>query len=235
MGIMQGRGLSQNQLKIIAAIAMLIDHIGAQILPQIAMLRIIGRLAFPIFSYFIYEGFQYTENRKKYFSRIFVLGIICAVVYYMYSGEIYGNVLITFSFSIVALYAMEIVHKVMSRKEIKAGIYSVTLLACLITTIWIITKLFYIDYGIIGVLLPVFAEAGNKLIENKNHYPALTAFSIGVLLLALNLGWIQYFSLMAVPLLYIYNGERGAMHLKNFFYWFYPVHLAAIGVLSMAI
>ena len=53
MEIMQVRRLSQNQLKIVAAIAMLIDHIGAQILPQIVMLRIIGRLAFPIFSYFI--------------------------------------------------------------------------------------------------------------------------------------------------------------------------------------
>ena len=233
--IMQIRGLSQNQLKIVAAIAMLIDHIGAQILPQIVMLRIIGRLAFPIFSYFIYEGFQYTKNRKKYFSRIFVLGILCAVIYYMYSGEIYGNVLITFSFSIAVLYAMEMVHKEMSTGEVKAGTYSIMLFVCVITMIWIITKWFYIDYGIIGVLLPVFAKAGSKYIEKKNHYPTLIAFSIGILLLAFNLGGIQYFSLMSVPLLLIYNGERGAMNLKNFFYWFYPVHLAAIGMLAMAI
>lgn len=235
MEIMPIRRLSQKQLKIVAAMTMLIDHIGAQILPQIVMLRIIGRLAFPIFSYFIYEGFHYTKNRKKYFSKIFVMGIICASVYYMYSGEIYGNVLITFSLSIVALYVIEILHKVMSGKEIKAGIYSVTLIAGLITTIWTITRLFYIDYGIIGVLLPVFAEAGGKWIDKKNRYSALTVFSIGILLLSLNLGGIQYFSLMAVPLLFLYNGERGTMRLKNFFYWFYPVHLAAIGMLSMAI
>lgn len=235
MEILQARRLSQNQLKIVAAIAMLIDHIGAQILPQIVIFRIIGRLAFPIFSYFIYEGFHYTKNRKKYFSKIFVLGIICAGIYYMYSGEIYGNVLITFSLSIVALYVTEILHKAISGKEITAGIYSVTFLVGLITMIWIITRLFYIDYGIIGVFLPVFAEAGGKWIDKKNRYSALMAFSIGVLLLALNLGGIQYFGLMAVLLLFLYNGERGSMKLKNFFYWFYPVHLAAIGMLSMAI
>lgn len=148
---MQIRRLSQNQLKIVAAIAMLIDHIGVQILPRIVMLRIIGRLAFPIFSYFIYEGFRYTKDRKKYFLKILVLGTTCAAVYYIYSGEIFGNVLITFSFSIVALWIIELVHKAMSDNEVKAKIYSVMVLIGFFASVCIITRLFYIDYGIIFV------------------------------------------------------------------------------------
>ena len=52
----KGRILTKNQIKIIAAIAMVLDHVGAEFFPQIEVLRIIGRLAFPIFAYSIFEG-----------------------------------------------------------------------------------------------------------------------------------------------------------------------------------
>ena len=45
--------LTQNELKLIAAAAMLLDHIGAQLLPGVLWLRIVGRLAFPVFSFCI--------------------------------------------------------------------------------------------------------------------------------------------------------------------------------------
>lgn len=48
----QSYGFTQNQLKIVAAVSMLIDHIGAELFPEIIVLRIIGRLAFPVFFFF---------------------------------------------------------------------------------------------------------------------------------------------------------------------------------------
>ena len=57
-------GLTGNQLKLIALITMTIDHIGFMLLPQVKILRAIGRIAFPIFAYMIAEGCQYTRNRK---------------------------------------------------------------------------------------------------------------------------------------------------------------------------
>ena len=47
--------LSGNALKIIAAISMVIDHTGMLIFPGEDIFRIIGRLAFPIFAFFIAE------------------------------------------------------------------------------------------------------------------------------------------------------------------------------------
>ena len=57
-------GLTGNQLKLIALVTMTIDHIGMQLFPRVRLLRIIGRLAFPIFAYMIAEGCRYTRNRR---------------------------------------------------------------------------------------------------------------------------------------------------------------------------
>ena len=65
-------GLNSDQLKIIAMIAMTVDHLTAVIWPNyptdwwIMLLHIIGRLAAPIFWFFIAEGYHYTRNWKNY-------------------------------------------------------------------------------------------------------------------------------------------------------------------------
>ena len=63
-------------LKVIAAISMTIDHIGAVLLPQYYFLRIIGRLAFPIYCFLMVNGFLHTRNIKKYIGRLAVFAVI---------------------------------------------------------------------------------------------------------------------------------------------------------------
>ena len=98
--------MNRNHLKIIACISMLIDHIGFILFPNIEILRLIGRIAMPIFAFFIGEGCLYTKDRKKYFLRVFVLGIFCQAVYIAESiithsdGWAYLNILLTFSVAI---------------------------------------------------------------------------------------------------------------------------------------
>ena len=62
--------LSQEWLKIIACVIMLIDHIGAVLLPQYIWLRYIGRIAFPIYCFLLAEGVHYTKNPQKYGLRL---------------------------------------------------------------------------------------------------------------------------------------------------------------------
>ena len=52
-------------------VCMTIDHIGAMLFPQAVWLRVIGRLAFPLFSYCIAEGCRYTRNKARYFGSVF--------------------------------------------------------------------------------------------------------------------------------------------------------------------
>ena len=101
------RILSGNILKIIAAISMVIDHIGFMFFPDLLILRLIGRIAFPIFAVMIAEGAKYTKNKLRYFLTIFLLGVICQVVYYFFDDHsLYMSILITFSISILLIYIL---------------------------------------------------------------------------------------------------------------------------------
>lgn len=98
--------LSGNTLKSIAALSMLIDHIGV-ILPEVDALRIIGRISFPIFAFMIAEGCAKARNKRRYFLSVFAMGTACQVVYYLYDGSTYLGILITFSISILLIYSLQ--------------------------------------------------------------------------------------------------------------------------------
>lgn len=211
---------------------MLLDHMGAALYPDILLLRIIGRLAFPLFSFFVYEGFRHTHSRIQYLSRILSLGILCAVVYYLYSGEVYANVLLTFSISIVILYGIHFFRKQLDGGKLDRAGGIIVALGCL-SGAYIICSWIDVDYGFLGAVLPAFAamavESGKSHAEIRRR--ALLGFAAGLIILSVWMGGIQIYSLLALPLLAFYNGSRGKISMKRFFYWFYPAHLAAIGVL----
>ena len=58
-------------------------------------------------------------------------------------------------------------------------------------------------------------------------------FTVGLILLALQYGGIQWFGLGAVPLLALYSGERGKLPIGRLFYFYYPAHLVVIYGLSL--
>ena len=69
-------GLDGFVLKSIAMIAMLIDHIGAVLFPQYIGMRIIGRIAFPIYCFLLVEGAMHTSNIRKYELRLFLFALV---------------------------------------------------------------------------------------------------------------------------------------------------------------
>nr|MBQ4318425.1 hypothetical protein [Clostridia bacterium] len=101
------RVLNGNTLKFIAAFSMLVDHIGVLFLPGNSLLRIIGRLAMPIFAYMIAEGCRYTKNRLRYFLTIFAFAVGCQLVYFFAAGDTYMSILVTFSLSILTIYSLQ--------------------------------------------------------------------------------------------------------------------------------
>ena len=81
-------GLTGNQLKLIALITMTIDHVGMMLLPQLRILRAIGRIAFPIFAYMIAEGCRYTHSRKKYLLSMLGIAALYQIVCFFAMGSL---------------------------------------------------------------------------------------------------------------------------------------------------
>ena len=221
-------GLTNNQLKIIAMISMLIDHIGVQIYPNLFILRVIGRLAFPIFAYMIAEGCYYTKHKARYFSLIFGLGMICQLVFYFFMGSLYQGILMTFSLSIICIYSIDYYLKKKEWKSLSLMIFvilSAVFLSVILPTLPQKTD-FEFDYSALGVLLPIL------IYFSKNKLQKLLFTATIMCLLSYVYFSYQLYSLLALPLLLLYNGERGKYKLKYLFYIFYPAHLVIIYFLS---
>lgn len=221
------RPLSGNALKILAAIFMTLDHMGLMLFPHIPLLRILGRLALPIFAYMIAEGCKYTRNRKKYFGMVFGLGAVCQAVYWFVDHSLYFSILITFSLSILTIYALQ------NWKDAHT-LLSGLLFAAAVAAVYGLNRIFEIDYGFWGCMLPVFAALPHK--TRYDQYPvSALALGMGLIFLAADIGDIQIFSLLALPLLLAYSGKRGRWKMKYFFYIFYPAHLVILEAIAMLI
>ncbi len=228
--------LSSNALKIIAAVSMLIDHIGVIMFPSYDIFRIIGRLAFPIFSFLICEGCRYTRNKCAYFLRIFVLGILTSAVYFIESGKIYFDVLITFSFSIILIFLLQKTH---DEENFHKRLIFIFLFLSLTITTYFFTENVTVDYGFWGIMLPVFPALADVVL-NENKYPLVLqkrffVFAIALLALAFSKDALQFYSLFALIPLALYNGKKGFKLPKYFFYIFYPAHIALIWLVNLII
>lgn len=223
--------LSGNQLKLIAMITMTIDHVGMVIFPGVMILRIIGRLAFPIYAFMIAEGCCYTRNRRRYFLTMAGVGAGCQVVYYIVDSSLYQCVLVTFSLSLLIIFALDNALK-------KKDALSISLAAGAFLGAYFVTSVlpmllpetdFAVDYGFMGVMLPVYVYLG------QDKWTRLLGAGLGMALVSISSGGIQWYSLLSLPLLALYSGKRGKARLKNLFYIYYPLHLAVIYAVGMLI
>lgn len=221
-------GLSGNQLKILAVIFMTVDHIGLTLFPGMPIFRIIGRLALPIFAFTFAEGCKYTKNKWRRFCLLSFSGALCQAVYSYAMQSLYMNILITLTLSVLVIHSIDFAQK--NKNIIGFFVSSAVLLGVFYICYILPGKIghgFAIDYGFFGVMLPVLIYMG------KNKQEKISLLSIGLLVLASNIGTIQLFSLLSVPIIALYNGTRGKWRMKNFFYIYYPLHLVVIHFIGM--
>ena len=222
--------LNGNHLKLIAAVTMLLDHAGILLFPEIAIFRILGRLTYPIFAYMIAEGCRYTRNKLRYFLLVFGLGAGCQIVYYFFSGDTYLNILLTFSCSILLIYALQASYDAKTWQ--KQTLWSMLFCAGFLT-VYGLNHSLTIDYGFWGVMVPVFVAFAH--LRKFPHWASVLMLGVALALLSADMGGIQHYSLLALPLLLFYSGKRGKHKMKYFFYIFYPVHLVVLQGIAMLI
>ena len=231
--------LSGNVLKIIASVCMLIDHIGMIFFPTQAIFRKIGRIAFPVFAYFIAVGCNYTKNKIKHFFTIFILGALFQLVFYIVENSLYLNVFLTFSVSILLIYLLQEFKRAVVKKYKTAKIlfYGALFVFGVILTYFLNERITF-DGSFWGCMAPVFASLFTFEKDLKEEKPLLSKFDfipisvcmlgIGIILVAISLKQLQFYSLLSLPLLLLYSGERGKLNIKYFFYFFYPSHFVIL-------
>ena len=232
VGIEPKRPISRNVLKYIAVMAMLIDHIGAIFVPQntaiYIIMRIIGRLTCPIMCYFLVQGYMHTKNRKKYFLRLLIFAIIAQVPYAL---ALKGTLLVlelNFLFTLVLSFGV-------------IWVYDKTdnLIVRWLAIILLISLAFFCDWGVFAPVLVLLFY-----IFRNNNSSAIISFAIFVVMYTfLNFNphdltcLLSLATLLAIPLILLYNGEAGRKCAFNkwFFYIFYPLHLGLLWVVRLTI
>lgn len=244
--------MNRSQLKIIACLCMLADHIAYLLLPQLTFLRWIGRLAMPIFAFFIGEGCRYTKNRKQYLLRLSGLAAVCQAAYLIaelaekrtlsFASDVcFLNILFTFSLSCPLCFLLLDARAAAraGKRRAAAGKYALLLgcIAALALFFWFLWRQrrlagweTAVDSGLCGVLLPVSAV----LFDGREE--KLFAFSLMLLIYCFVYAAVfpyVWFALLSAALLALYNGKPGSRKLKYGFYAFYPAHLGVLYLISL--
>lgn len=232
-------GLNANQLKLIAIIAMTIDHLtwtiwpGYSTKPLVIWLHVCGRLTAPIMWYFIAEGYHHTRDVGKYAKRLFLLAFISHFAYNFCFGIPFipfrktafnqTGVVWSLAWGLVLLYVCD-------KKEWKDWQKRLfTIVVCIIT--------FPSDWSCIATMaiLSIGENRGNFKKQMTwmmvwiFAYAAVYFFFIDKVYAIIQLG-----TCLTIPLLYLYNGERGSWKgMGKLFYAYYPLHLLLCGILRI--
>ncbi len=214
-------------LKIIAMISMVFDHVGDMFFPGVMWPRMIGRLAMPIFSFCIAEGYAHTRDRKKYLCRIGVFALISEIPFDLaFEGTVgftHQNIMLTFFLSVVALMLFDRLRGGKDAEHIPVvktvlGVLAVAAVAAAS----LLLRADYTAFAVIAVFLFYVFRRKRPLIHS----------GIGVAFLALTrtMGYYCATGFSFIPLA-LYNGKRGK-GLKWLFYVFYPGNLLALAAIK---
>lgn len=215
-------GVSATALKLLAAVTMTIDHIGYMFFPGVAAWRIVGRLAYPIFAFMIAEGCRHTHHKARYLGNIALLALVCQLVYFIADHSLFMCVLVSFSLSVSLIFLFEAAREKQVPVWLPVLFLLMIMAACDELPRVLASYGFAIDYGFAGIVLPVLISAG------RGKWSRLALTALGLVLVAIPMGGVQWWGLLSLLPLALYNGQRGRWKLKYFFYLYYPLHLAAL-------
>lgn len=229
--------LSSNQLKVIAMITMLIDHIGLMLIGNgklygynnalfsyviildsakpwlqfYRFCRVIGRISFPIYTFCIIEGFLRTSNLFKYMLRLFILAILSEIPFNM---MVYNKFFCLDGQNVIWLYLLGLLTLTCINK-LKNNYIAFVIFSAIAMFLASFLKLDY-SYGGMLLLLLIYLFRYDKLYRDASI--AITSFILSIQ---------NDFGSACLSTFFIhhYDGTKGSFNLSKIFYLFYPVHM----------
>lgn len=216
------------QLKYLAFISMLIDHVNNAIVTPMLdgggfllylsnIFSILGRIAFPIFIFFIVEGFFKSSNRKKYLITLLIFGVISEVPFDMFTSKTFfdphwNNMMFTLALCLITIWIIDSIKNKLDNK-----------------VLW---------YVISIIIVILFGFLAMQLSLDYDYHAIVVAYLFYIFydkpMLGAGLGYLsiikELYSLLGFGMTLTYNGERGRQY-KWLNYFFYPVHILILGIL----
>lgn len=194
---------------------------GARLWSVAFWLRMAGRMAFPAFCLLLVEGFVHTRSYKRYMGRLLLFALISEVPYDL---AIYGrlwepaeqNVMFSLAAGLGALWLLQ-------RVERAGGMGQGAAYALILGSVGAAAEFLRLDYGFIGILTIGLMYLGRD--QRWIRFAAVCMMSFWVAGRAYLPGGI-----IAGIIVCLYDGRRGSARFKWLFYWFYPAHLLALGL-----
>lgn len=241
---MRSLQLNRKHLKIIAIIAMVVDHTAWGFVdfysPLGQCLHIIGRLTIPIMCFFIAEGYKKTTGLRKYIGRMVIFWLITIVPFYLFFHEEYGfrqNIIFDLLLGLLVLTVTD------SRNLSRAK--KVLLVAAIFTVSMIIG-----GWPVLPLVYILIFYYGKDFKQQAKWFCTFTVSFLIMLSGLIYLNQLYHFShyewlwyekayflgfMLALPLLKCYNGRKGDYPFgRYFFYIFYPAHFTILYLIKVA-
>ncbi|MGG6241986.1 TraX family protein [Nodosilinea sp. AN01ver1] len=205
-------GLTSYHIKLLAALTMLIDHIGVVFFPDAIGFRIVGRISFPLFIWLLVQGEAHTKQVGRYGLRLAVLGVVSQPVYQLTFATARPNILFELLLGLICL-------------RLARGFPRFQL------PIWIGAA------GLSELLAMGYSSYGIGLIALTRYYRPTVLWGLAWVGFHLLWAWIEGpFQLPAIavpPIFWLANGDRGPK--ARWFYAFYPGHLALLWLIRQGL
>jgi hypothetical protein len=203
--------LNNYQLKLLAAILMVVDHVGVVFFPDVVTLRVMGRLSFPIFIWLLVEGERHTRNFEQYCIRLLLLGIISQPIYQILFASARWNILFMLLLGLVCLRLV----KVFPRWQLIVWLLAATIAQ--------FSPLEYQGYGVLAIaIISNFSNFKSTVLS----WVAWIGLHIGLLIFDPGFGLLQLPAIAA--LLIFQQADRHQGRRARWFYLFYPGHLVIL-------
>ena len=210
---------------LLAFLTMTIDHIGFIFFPWEDIWRIIWRIAFPLFAWWIVRWFKFTKNRENYAKRIFILAIISQLPSFLVAWFDLYNICFTLLFWLISIWLIE---------SEKINKYIKIPIILLLLFVSIILNFDYWPYGILTIiLLNQFWEQKKSVI----YFFILTFlfYCIDFKTMSINFH-LQLYSVFSIIILY-FTPIRNYDFKINYYvkYLYYPLHLAVLYAIYLSL
>lgn len=236
--------MNATQIKVIAIIAMTIDHIAYIFVPYgtslYYIMRLIGKTTAPIMCYFLSEGFRYTRSKKRYILRLSLFAALSQPAYYLLVFGTAPSSIVHFLRNMDFLFSLLLAFiclLILTNSKLNMAIKT-------ILTVITISLAQFVDWGyIIPIWTIIFFYFNKERKKMSLLFIAATIIILPLTFLKLYDSFayftLNYGALLALLPLHLYNDKRDKCIslLKKkinrwFFYIYYPLHMIVILIIS---